>query len=299
VAVSLAHFGLDSWFLTRLPANPVGDAAARALRAEGVRTDLIVRGGARLGLYFAETGASQRAPEVVYDRAGSAVAEMEPGTVDWDQAMAGASWFHVTGITPALGPAAAACAREAIGAAKRAGARVSIDLNFRRKLWTEVEACAALRPLLACADAIVANEEQVATVLGIEAPAGCENSRRLRVVSERVASESGASWVAITRRDSRSASDNGWGAALWDRVSGALHESEHHEVHLVDRIGGGDAFTAGLIYALVTGRPAGDAVRFAAAAGALKQTIPGDFNRVSVAEVDRLAGGDATGRVRR
>ncbi len=304
VAVSLAHFGLDSWFVTRLPAHAVGDAAVRAVRAEGVRTDFIQRGGRRVGIYFAESGASQRASTVIYNRAHSSIAELEPGTIDWARVFEGAAWFHVTGITPALGPAAAACTREAVAAAKAAGARVSVDLNYRKKLWTEADAQATMRPLMASVDLVVANEEDMQSVLGLHVPdtdvtSGQLNLSGYRQVAERLTGELGPAMVAITLRESLSASDNGWSAALWDARAGAFHHSQRYTVRLVDRIGGGDSFAAGLIYGLVSGRTPEAALRFAVAASALKQTIPGDFNRVSVAEVDALAKGDASGRVQR
>lgn len=304
VAVSLAHFGLDSYYVTRLPAHAIGEAAVKALRAEGVRTEFIVRGGERVGIYFAETGASQRASTIIYDRARSAVSEMAPGSVDWDAVFGGAAWFHVTGITPALGEHAAACTREAIEAARRAGARVSVDLNFRRKLWSEAQAQATMRPLMKWVDVTIANEEDIQSVLGLHVPgtdvtSGQLNLAGYRQVAEQIARELGPSIVAITLRESLSASDNGWSAALWDARAAAFHHSQRYDVHLVDRIGAGDSFAAGLIYGLVTGRSVEAALRFAVAAGALKQAIPGDFNRVSVDEVDRLAKGDASGRVQR
>ena len=304
VAVSLAHFGLESFFVTRLPANGIGDAAVRAVRAEGVRADFIQRGGRRVGIYFAEAGASQRASTVIYDRAHSSISEMQPGAVDWAQVFEGAAWFHVTGITPALGPSAAACTREAVLAAKAAGARVSVDLNYRKKLWTEAEAQATMRLLMASVDLVVANEEDMQAVLGLHVPdtdvtSGQLNLAGYRQVAERLSKELGPPMVAITLRESLSASDNGWSAALWDARAGAFHHSQHYTVRLVDRIGGGDSFAAGLIYGMVSGRAPEAALRFAVAASALKQTIPGDFNRVSVAEVDALAKGDASGRVQR
>lgn len=304
VAVSLAQFGLESHFVTRLPAHAIGDAAVRTLRAEGVRTDSIVRGGGRMGIYFAEAGASQRASNVIYDRAHSAIAEMAPGTIDWDQVLAGAAWFHVTGITPALGDNAAVCTREAVEAARRAGARVSVDLNFRKKLWSKAEAQATMRPIMRFVDLAIANEEDIQSALGLHVPdtdvtSGQLNLSGYRAVAEQLSAEFGPSMVAITLRQSVSASDNGWEAVLWDARTGTFHRSQRYDVRLVDRIGGGDSFAAGLIFGLVTGRAPDLALRFAVAASALKQTIPGDFNRVSVSEVDRLAGGDASGRVQR
>jgi 2-dehydro-3-deoxygluconokinase len=304
VAVSLAQFGLESHYVTRLPAHAIGDAAMRALRAEGVRTDHVLRGGDRVGIYFAETGASQRPSTVVYDRAHASISEAKPGMFDWLAIFAGAAWFHVTGITPALGPSVAECTREAIDAARAAGARVSIDLNYRKKLWTETRAREVMRPLIASADVVIANEEDIQSSLGLkvsgaDVKGGTLDVGGYRQVAERVAADFGVKQVAITLRESHSASRNGWSAVLYDAGTKAFHESQHYDVTLVDRIGGGDSFAAGLIFGLITGRTPDASLRFAVAAGALKQTIPGDFNRVTVAEVDLLAGGDASGRVQR
>jgi 2-dehydro-3-deoxygluconokinase len=304
VAVSLAQFGLESHYVTRLPAHAIGDAAVRALRAEGVRTEHIARGGSRVGIYFTETGASQRASTVVYDRAHSAISEIPEDAVVWDLVMEGAAWFHVSGITPALGERAAAATRAAVIAARRAGARISVDLNFRKKLWTEAQAQAVMRPLMSDVDLVIANEEDLQSVLGIHVAGADVQTGALEVNAYRDAAATvtrtlGPSMVAITLRESLSASDNGWSAVLWDGASQKLEQSQRYTVRLVDRIGGGDSFAAGLIYGLVTGRSHADALRFAVAASALKQTIPGDFNRVSVSEVDALAKGDASGRVQR
>jgi 2-dehydro-3-deoxygluconokinase len=304
VAVGLAHFGLESVYVTRLPQHEIGDAAVRALRAEGVRTDRIVRGGDRIGIYFAEAGASQRASTVIYDRARSAISEMDPDAVDWPTIFDGATWFHVTGITPALGEKPAVATARALQAAKAAGVRTSVDLNYRKKLWTERRAQEVMGPLMRSVDVVIANEEDLQSVLGVHVPGTDVTSGQLNVdgfrqAAERVTRDFGPPMVAITLRESISASDNGWSAVLRDGASGAMHRSQRYDVRLVDRIGGGDSFAAGLIYGLATGRAPQDALRFAVAASALKQTIPGDFNRVSVAEVDRLAGGDASGRVQR
>jgi 2-dehydro-3-deoxygluconokinase len=304
VAVSLAQFGLESHYVTRLPNHAVGEAAIKALRAEGVRTDFVVRGGDRVGIYFAETGASQRASTVIYDRAHSAIAELKPGTIKWNDVLNGAAWFHCTGITPALGPDAAACTREALEAAKQAGLRTSFDLNFRKKLWSEKQAQQTMRPMMPLIDVVIANEEDIQSVLGLDVEgtdvtSGQLNLDAYRQVAERITREFGASIVAITLRESVSASDNGWSGVIYDKATGQFTRSQRYDVRLIDRIGGGDSFAAGLIYGLVTGRAPEAALRFAVAASALKQTIPGDFNRVSVAEVDRLAGGDASGRVQR
>jgi 2-dehydro-3-deoxygluconokinase len=304
VAVSLAQFGLDSYYVTRLPAHAIGDAAIRTLRAEGVRTDFIERGGDRVGIYYTETGASQRASTVIYDRAHSAISEMEPGTVQWARVLEGADWFHCTGITPALGTRSAASTREALEAAKKAGARVSVDLNFRKKLWSEKQAQATMRPMMSLVDVVIANEEDMQSVLGMQVEGtdvtrGTLDLDAYERAARSITDEFGASHVAITLRESVSASDNGWSAALYERDTKRFHRSQRYDVRLVDRIGGGDSFAAGLIFGLVTGRSADAALRFAVAASALKQTIPGDFNRVSVGEVDRLAAGDASGRVQR
>jgi 2-dehydro-3-deoxygluconokinase len=304
VAVSLAHFGIHSTFVTALPAHAIGDAALRTLRAEGVDTSHVIRCGDRVGIYFAEAGASQRASTVIYDRAHSAINEMTADAVDWDSVMRGAAWFHVTGITPALGERAATATAAALAAARRAGARVSVDLNYRRKLWPEARAQATMKPLMKNVDVVIANEEDLQCVLGIPVEGTNVSAATLDIsgyhrAAERVARELGPSLVAVTLRESLSASENGWSAVLWDAGSGTQHQSQHYSVRLVDRIGGGDAFAAGLIYGVLTGRTLDDALRFAVAAGALKQTIPGDFNRVGVAEVDALAAGDASGRVRR
>ena len=304
VAVSLAQFGLDSYYVTRLPANPIGDGALRALRAEGVNVEHVVRGGSRLGIYFAETGASQRASNVVYDRAQSAISELQPGSVPWHDVFEGAAWFHYTGITPALSASAAQCTREAIEAARRAGAKVSVDLNYRKKLWSEREAQQVMRPMMPLVDLIIANEEDLQSVLGVEVPradvtGGALDVSGYREAAERVSGEFGVPRVAVTLRESLSASDNAWSAVLFDAGSNAFLQSQRYTVRLVDRIGGGDSFAAGLIFGLLTGRDSDAALRFAVAASALKQTIPGDFNHVSVDEVDRLAAGDASGRVQR
>jgi 2-dehydro-3-deoxygluconokinase len=303
VAVSLAHWGCESVYVTRLPSNAIGDAALRALRAEGVRTEEVLRGGERLGIYFAESGAGQRPSAVVYDRAHSAISDIDPATVDWARVMRGANWFHVSGITPALGQGPARCVAEALAAARAAKVPTSLDLNFRRKLWSPADAQAVLRPLLKRVHLLIANEEDIQSALGLDVP-GVDvttsrvDARAYRDVTRRV-SEMGPALVAVTLRESISASDNGWSALLGGSSVPDLIESQHYDIRVVDRIGAGDAFAAGLIYCLALGRPAADALQFAVAAGALKHTIPGDFNRVSVEDVERLARGDASGRVQR
>jgi len=304
VAVGLANLGVESVYITALPKNAIGDAAIRALRAEGVRTDRIVRSGDRVGIYFAETGASQRASTVLYDRANSAISLMQPDAVNWVEEMNGADWFHVTGITPALGERGTASTARAIAAAKKAGAPVSVDLNFRKKLWSEAKAQEVMGPLMRDVDLVIANEEDLQSVLGVHVPgtdvtAGQLNLQGFREAAERVTRDFGPKQVAITLRESISASDNGWSAVFWDGTNSTMYQSQRYNVRLVDRIGGGDSFAAGLIYGLVTGRSPEDALRFGVAASALKQTIPGDFSRVSLPEVEALVGGDASGRVRR
>ena len=304
VAICLSHFGLESHFATRLPPNAVGDAALRALRAEGVDVGAVQRGGSRMGIYFAEMGASQRPSLVVYDRAHSAMAELDPSSFRWPELLRGAAWFHTTGITPALGPGPAECTRAALRAAREQGVTVSLDLNDRRTLWTESAAQQVMRPLVRSVDLLVANEEDLQTTLGVPITRGSVEAGRLdleayEAAAQRVVAEYGVRQVAITLRESLSASDNGWSALLYDGPSKTLHRGPRYVIRLVDRIGGGDSFAAGLIFAELDGRPLDQALRFAVAASALKQTIPGDFNRASVAEIERLAAGDEGGRVRR
>lgn len=304
VAVSLAHFGFDSCYVTCLPRNAMGEAAIRALRAEGVDTNHVVRSGDRLGIYFVETGASQRASTVIYDRAGSAISQMAPDAVAWGDVLAGAGWLHVTGITPALGDNATAATRTAVAHARRAGARVSVDLNYRRKLWSEAQAQAVMRPMMKDVDVVIANEEDLQCVLGVpvagaNVAGGALEIGAYRDAAERVSREFGPPIVAVTLRESLSASDNGWSAVLWDASTSTFYQSQRYVVRLVDRIGGGDGFAAGLIRGLALGHAPDRALQFAVAASALKQTIPGDFNRVTVAEVEALVDGDASGRVRR
>ncbi len=304
VAASLATFGLDSHFVTRLPTNAIGDAAIRALRAEGVDVSSIRRGGERLGLYFVETGASQRPSCVIYDRGHSAFSELSPDDVPWPDVLRDASWFHTTGITPAIGASLVECTRAALEAARRGGARVSFDVNYRSKLWTEDEARRVMLPLLRHVHVLIANEGHLTQVLGLAPRGKAETSSprdlgRLRDAAARVVSEHGVEHVAITLRESLSASENAWSALLYDGATGTMYRGPRYVVQLVDRIGGGDAFAAGLVFALLDGKSPDDALRFAIAAGALKLTIVGDFNRVTVEEIERLAAGHDDGRVSR
>ena len=309
VAVSLAHFGHDARFICKLPTHEIGQAAVNRLRQFGVDTRYVVRGGDRVGIYFLETGASQRPSKVVYDRAHSAVSEMAPGEVDWDAAFAGADWFHWTGITPALGATPKAAIERACRAAKAAGATVSCDLNFRSKLWTTEEAQATMRPLMEHVDVCIANEEDADRSLGMTAgetdvdEAELDEAGYARL-AERLKQEYGFDAVAITLRESHSASDNGWSAMLLGGAARAAPLTEAtrsriYDVRLVDRVGGGDSFAAGLIHGLLTKDDAEDALNYAVAASALKQTIPGDLNLTAASEVEKLATGSGSGRVER
>ncbi|MDQ3308996.1 MAG: sugar kinase [Gemmatimonadota bacterium] len=290
-AASLAHFGVRSEFVSRVPSNAIGDAALAALRAEGVDVRGVVRGGERLGIYFVESGADLRDLRVVYDRAGSAFSQLAPGALDWKELLSGADWFHVSGITPALGEGPAASAREAIEAARALDVRVSIDLNYRPALWGGRNPRATMQPLVQGCDVLIGNPGAVAAMLGITtAGTGPEPPEALRETAARLHAELGCGQVALTRREVLSASEHGWSAVLYDGATGALHVSRRYQVRLVDRVGGGDSFAAGLIHALLDGRTAESALEFATAASALKLTIPGDFNRISADEAERLLG---------
>ena len=312
VAVSLAQFGHDARFVCKLPTHEIGQAAVDQLRRYGVDTRFVVRGGERVGIYFLETGASQRPSKVVYDRAHSAVSEMEPGEVDWDAAMSGADWFHWTGITPALGDRARAGVEAACRAARAAGATVSCDLNFRSKLWTTDEAQAVMRPLMEHVDVCIANEEDADRSLGMRTEgSGADAAEDAELdadgyarLADKLKAEYGFDAVAITLRESHSASDNGWSAMLLGGAGQAAPlasavRSRRYDVRLVDRVGGGDSFAAGLIHGLTTKTDAEAALNFAVAASALKQTIPGDLNLSSADEVEKLATGSGSGRVER
>jgi 2-dehydro-3-deoxygluconokinase len=295
---------MDSRFVTRLPANAVGDAALRALRAEGVGVEAVQLGGSRMGIYFAEAGASQRPWTVVYDRAHSAFSELDPSSLSWPELLRGVAWFHTSGITPALGPGPAECTRRALRAARELGVTVSLDFNHRGMLWSETEEHKIMRSLAGGVELLIAGEDDLRASLGIPIATGIFDPSRLdlracEAAAERVVAEYGVRQVAVTLRESLSASDNGWSALLYDGSSKTLHRGPRFVVRIVDRIGGGDAFAAGLVFAELDGRPLDEALSFAVAASALKQTIPGDFNRVSVTEVERLASGDEGGRARR
>lgn len=306
VAVSLAILGESAAFVTALPENPLGEAALRSVRAFGVDVSSVKRTKGRLGIYFLETGANQRPSNVVYDREASCISKAAPGDFDWKAILAGADWFHVTGITPALSRSAADAVLEAVKAAKASGARVSIDLNYRKKLWNYgASAPEVMRPLAALADVVVANEEDVQKCLGIEARGvdvskgelGTENYRLLAEAVKRDFPNVGV--VAITLRESRSADRNGWSAVLHG-ASGFRASRSYDIDDIVDRVGGGDSFSAGLVYGLLNfpGDEAA-ALEFAVAASALKHSVSGDFNLSTKAEIETLLKGDGSGRVQR
>jgi 2-dehydro-3-deoxygluconokinase len=302
VAASLAQWGLASRFVTALPEHDLGQAALDKLRALGVDTSHILRSGDRLGIYFLEHGASQRPSRVIYDRAGSAVSRIEPGEVDWETAFSGADWFHWTGITPALSESAPAVTLEAVRAAKRLGLTVSADLNYRSKLWSRERAGAVMTPLMEYVDVLVGNEEDAANVFGITAgetdvERGALDFAAYEDVAGQLVERFDLRMAAITLRESHSASENTWSACLHD--GRRFLRAPSHRISLVDRVGAGDAFSAGLIYATLTGKSSQEALEFAVAASCLKQTIAGDFNLVTVAEVEALAAGASAGRIKR
>lgn len=302
VAVSLANYGMRASFITKVPAHEIGQCALDALRKYGVDTDDCPRGGSRLGAYFVEKGASQRPSKVIYDRAYSAIALAEPEDFDWDTIFDGADWFHWTGITPALGGKLPQICLEACKAAKEKGITISCDLNFRKKLWTSAQANAVMSQLMPYVDVCIANEEDAKDVFGIEAEntdidAGKLNHQGYISVARQLTERFGFRKVAITLRGSISASDNDWAAMLYE--NGEAVFSPTYRIHIVDRVGGGDSFGGGLIYSQLVGKSNQDSINFAVAASCLKHTIEHDFNLVSVAEVESLAGGNASGRVQR
>ena len=302
VAVSLANFGVDAAYVTKLPAHAIGQAAVNSLRRYGVDTSMIVRGGDRVGIYFNEKGASQRPSVCIYDRAHSAIAEASASDFNWDKIFEGTEWFHFTGITPALGPNLVEICREACKAAKARGVKISCDLNYRGKLWTRAQAREAMTDLCKYVDVCISNEEDAKDVFGIEAEAtditsGELNKEGYKSVARQLMDRFGFRMVAITLRESKSAFDNDWSAMLYDGKDYCFSKLYH--LHIVDRIGGGDSFGAGLIYSLLNGYSTQGAVEFAVAASALKHSIEGDYNMVTVAEVEKLAGGDGSGRVQR
>lgn len=302
VAVSLANYGHHAYFVSKVPAHEVGQAAVNAVARYGVKTDHVVRGGDRLGIYFLETGASMRASKVIYDRKDSAIALAEAKEFDFDKIFEGADWFHWSGITPALGANAAELTKQALIAAKKHGVKVSVDLNYRKKLWTPKQAQAVMIPLMKYVDVCIGNEEDAELVLGfkpegVDVHAGSVSAEGYQAIMSQMMQEFGFSFVASTLRESFSATKNGWSAVACD--SNQFYQSKHYILEpIVDRVGGGDSFSGGLIHGLLTRTPQA-ALEFAVAASALKHTIPGDFNAVSIQEVEALVGGDASGRVQR
>lgn len=305
VAVSLANFGFDSYFISKLPKHEIGQSALNSLRRYGVRTEYIVRGGDRLGIYFLETGASQRGSKVIYDRANSAVTNLGRDELDWDDVFSGAKWFHWTGITPALGKKAQESLTAACIAAKKKGVTISADLNYRAKLWTTKEAQAVMVPMMEYVDVCIANEEDAEKSLGFRAAStdvesGELNEQGYFELARKLKEKFKFKAVAITLRESYSASRNGWSALLHDdKDCKDPYRSRRYDVRIVDRVGGGDSFAGGLIYGFLKKNNTREALEFAVAASCLKQTIPGDFNLVSADEVEKLAGGSGSGRVER
>ena len=302
VAVSLANYGKDAAFVTKLPNQAIGQMAINSLREMGVDTGKIVRGGDRVGIYYLEKGASQRASKVIYDRANSAIAAAQPSDFDWDAIFEDAEWFHFTGITPALGANVVDICMQACKAAAAKGITVSCDLNYRKNLWSKAEAGRAMGGLMEYVDVCISNEEDAADVFGIHAKdtdvtTGKLNHDAYRDVAKQLADRFGFKKVCITLRESISASDNNWGGMLYDGHE--YYFSRVYPVRIVDRVGGGDSFGGGMIYACLEGYAPQEAIEFAVAASALKHSIEGDYNRVSVDEVLRLAQGDASGRVQR
>jgi 2-dehydro-3-deoxygluconokinase len=304
VSVSLANYGLQASFITRVPNNPIGEASLATLKAFGVDTSHVAIGGDRLGIYFCEKGASVRPSKVVYDRSHSSISTAKPGDIDWEAALDGADWFHWTGITPALSDDTAALVLEACEAAKRKGVKISCDLNYRKNLWSKQKAGEVMGKLVPFVNVLIANEEDASDVFGIKATdtdidSGKLNVEGYRSVASQLSERFGCELVAITLRESYSASDNGWSGLVYEAAAKEIYVSRKYNLRIVDRVGGGDSFGSGLIYALLNGYAPQAAVEFAAAASALKHTIEGDFNRVSVSEVLSLAGGNASGRVQR
>ncbi len=302
VAVSLANYGEDVAFVTKLPAHEIGQMAVNSLRKFGVDTTKIVHGGNRVGIYYCEKGASQRPSKVIYDRAGAAIAEAVSCDFDWKSILDGAKWFHVTGITPALSKNAAEITIEACKTAKELGITVSTDLNYRKKLWTKEEARATMTEVCKYVDYCIANEEDAKDVFGIEAEntdieSGKLNREGYISVAKQLTETFGFKGVAITLRESLSANDNKWSAMLY--TDGEAYFSRKYDMHIVDRVGGGDSFGAGLIYSIVNGFDKQKTIEFAVAASCLKHSIEGDYNMVSVAEVESLAKGSGSGRVQR
>ena len=302
VAVSLANFGVDCAFVSKLPAHEIGQAAVNSLRKFGVDTSKIVRGGDRVGIYYCEKGASQRPSKVIYDRAGSSIATAKKQDFDWSNIFDKVNWFHFTGITPALSDDTAEIVLQAVKIAKEKGIIISCDLNFRKKLWSKEKAGEIMGKICKYVDVCIANEEDAKDVFGIEAENTDVNSGKLDregyiSVAKQLTEKFNFKAVAITLRESLSANDNNWSGMLF--AGGNAYFSKKYAMHIVDRVGGGDSFGAGLIYSLLSNYDKQKAIEFAVAASCLKHSIEGDYNMVSVSEVQTLANGDASGRVQR
>jgi 2-dehydro-3-deoxygluconokinase len=302
VAVSLALLGEETAFVTRLPKNDIAEACIQKIRGLGVDTRPILRGGDRIGIYFLESGASQRASTVTYDRAHSSISEINPADLKWNEILKGADWFHFTGITPALSDKAAQATLEGARTAKKLGLTVSCDLNYRKKLWTSEKAGQVMAPIMEFVDICIANEEDAEKVFGVKAGAtevteGKLDHDRYVEVATKLTEQFKFKGVAITLRESFSASHNGWSGLYF--TGGKACFSRRYDLEIVDRVGGGDSFAAGLIYALGKKKPAQEAIEFAVAASCLKHSISGDFNLVKLSEVEGLLAGDGSGRVQR
>lgn len=302
VSVALANYGLESVFVTALPAHEIGQSVVNSLRKYGVDTSHIVREGKRVGIYFVENGASQRPSKVIYDRAHASIAELKPGRIDWDRVLDRAAWFHWSGITPALSDSAPEVVKEALQVAQSKKVIVSVDLNYRKKLWDKEKARKVMTGLMEYVDIAIGNEEDADCVFGIKAGksdvgAGELDVEAYKSVARQMIDRFSLKKAAITLRESISASDNNWSACLHTGQEFLL--SKKYPIHIVDRVGGGDSFASGLIYGWLAGKSDRDALEFGVAASCLKQTIPGDYNLVGVQEVELLAGGDRSGRVQR
>lgn len=302
VAVSLANYGFDSYFVSKLPKNDIGQAAINHLRRFGVNPKYIERGGDRVGIYYLESGASMRPSKVVYDRAHSSISEVEVSDFDFDEIFKDADWFHFSGITPALSEKAAILTEEALKAAKKHGVTVSVDLNYRKNLWSPERAKEVMTHLMQYVDVCIGNEEDAEKVLGFKPGETDVTSGELELagyknIFEQMKEKFGFKYVISSLRESYSASDNGWSACAYD--GNEFYHSRKYDVRIVDRVGGGDSFASGVIYGLLEGKDFKDALEFGVAASALKHTIHGDFNLVTVAEVENLLKGDASGRVQR
>ena len=305
VAVSLANYGHDAAFVTKVPENPIGECAVAALRKMNVDTKFIAKGGERLGIYFLESGSAMRASNVVYDRAHSAIAEASAADFDFDAIFEGADWFHFTGITPAISDAAAELTEAALKAAKAKGVKVSVDLNFRKKLWSSEKAQKIMTNLMQYVDVCIGNEEDAEKVLGFKPGNTDVTSGDLELagyedIFKQMVAKFNFEYVISSLRVSHSASDNGWSACIYSRDTKEFYHSREYRVHpIVDRVGGGDSFAGGTICGFLDGKNFKEALEFGVAASALKHTIPGDFNLVSRSDVENLAGGDGSGRVQR